>query len=96
MRTVLRTLGGLVVLLALINVGAAQAQVAAGAAGYNPYTGTGGRAAAGSAREVITTRTLSALYGAPIEVLQASDGRLVVVGQPEAPFHHGHRHGDDA
>ena len=54
----------------------------------------GGKAAAGAAREVITSRTLSALYGAPIEVLQASDGRLVVVGQPEAPFHHGHRHGE--
>ena len=55
----------------------------------------GGRAAAGPAREVITSATLSALYGAPVEVLAASDGRLVVVGQPDAPFHHGHRHGDD-
>jgi zinc/manganese transport system ATP-binding protein len=41
---------------------------------------------------VITTATLSALYGAPIEVLRTTDGRLVVVGQPEAPHHHGHRH----
>ena len=48
--------------------------------------------AAGPARrrerreEVITSETLSRLYGAPIEVLETSDGRLVVVGQPEAPF----------
>jgi zinc/manganese transport system ATP-binding protein len=52
----------------------------------------GGRAAEGSPEEVITTETLSRLYGAPIEVLHASDGRLVVVGQPEAPFVHGDRH----
>jgi zinc/manganese transport system ATP-binding protein len=30
-----------------------------------------------------------------VEVLRTSDGRLVVVGQPEAPFVHGHRHGHD-
>lgn len=53
----------------------------------------GGGAIEGSPREVITSETLSRLYGAPIEVLHASDGRLVVVGQPEAPFVHGDRHG---
>jgi zinc/manganese transport system ATP-binding protein len=53
----------------------------------------GGGAIEGSPEEVITGETLSRLYGAPIEVLHASDGRLVVVGQPEAPFVHGHRHG---
>jgi zinc/manganese transport system ATP-binding protein len=53
----------------------------------------GGRALAGSVREVITGPQLSALYGAPVEVLRTADGRLVVVGQPEAPHHHGHRHG---
>jgi zinc/manganese transport system ATP-binding protein len=47
----------------------------------------------GSPEEVVSSETLSRLYGAPIEVLRASDGRLVVVGQPEAPFVHGHRHG---
>jgi len=52
----------------------------------------GGRAMAGAVDEVITGPRLSALYGAPIEVLRARDGRLVVVGQPEAPHHHGHRH----
>jgi zinc/manganese transport system ATP-binding protein len=52
----------------------------------------GGRAVAGSVQEVITAEQLSALYGAPVEVLRASDGRLVVVGAPEAPHLHGHRH----
>jgi zinc/manganese transport system ATP-binding protein len=52
----------------------------------------GGRALVGAVDEVISAPKLSALYGAPIEVLRASDGRLVVVGQPEAPHHHGHRH----
>ncbi len=52
----------------------------------------GGRALAGPVREVISAQTLSMLYGVAIEVLQASDGRLVVVGAPEAPHHHGHRH----
>jgi zinc/manganese transport system ATP-binding protein len=52
----------------------------------------GGRAAMGSPREVITSETLSSLYGAPIEVLHTADGRLVVVGAPEAPHHHGPRH----
>ncbi len=51
-----------------------------------------GRAVAGAVEEVITTETLSALYGVPVEVLRASDGRLVVVGQPEPPAHHHDRH----
>jgi zinc/manganese transport system ATP-binding protein len=42
-----------------------------------------GRVAVGKPEEVITTETLSQLYGAPIEVLRTRDGRLVVVGQPE-------------
>lgn len=52
----------------------------------------GGRAVAGPVQEVITAPVLSALYGAPVEVLRTRDGRLVVVGQPEAPHHHGPRH----
>jgi zinc/manganese transport system ATP-binding protein len=55
------------------------------------YLGRGG-AAIGAPADVITTETLSRLYGTPIEVLSASDGRLVVVGQPEAPAHHADRH----
>jgi zinc/manganese transport system ATP-binding protein len=52
----------------------------------------GGAAVEGMPEEVISSETLSRLYGVPIEVLRASDGRLVVVGQPEAPFVHGERH----
>ena len=52
----------------------------------------GGRAVAGSPREVINGETLTRLYSAPIEVLEASDGRLVVVGQPEPPAIHAPRH----
>jgi zinc/manganese transport system ATP-binding protein len=49
-------------------------------------------AVAGRPEEVITGPRLSALYDAPIEVLRTSDGRLVVVGQPEPPAHHSDRH----
>jgi zinc/manganese transport system ATP-binding protein len=56
------------------------------------YLGQGG-AVAGTPSEVITTETLSGLYRMPIEVLSTSDGRLVVVGQPEAPARHTDRHG---
>ncbi|MFN2615220.1 MAG: metal ABC transporter ATP-binding protein [Actinomycetota bacterium] len=51
-----------------------------------------GRAVAGAPRDVITTETLTRLYGTDVEVLRASDGRLVVVGQPEAPAYHSERH----
>jgi zinc/manganese transport system ATP-binding protein len=56
------------------------------------YIARGG-AVSGSPGEVITSEILSSLYGIPIEVLHASDGRLVVVGEPEAPAHHSDRHG---
>lgn len=59
------------------------------------YLGRGG-AVSGTPHEVITSATLTALYGTPIEVLTTSDGRLVVVGQPEAPAHHTDRHGERA
>jgi zinc/manganese transport system ATP-binding protein len=52
----------------------------------------GGKAVVGAPNDVITTATLSALYGARVEVLRASDGRLVVVGTPEAPALHADRH----
>ena len=51
-----------------------------------------GRALSGPPSEVITSETLSQLYGTPIEVLHTSDGGLVVVGHPEAPAHHSDRH----
>jgi zinc/manganese transport system ATP-binding protein len=53
----------------------------------------GGTAVQGTPAEVITTETLSRLYGVPVEVLHASDGRLVVVGTPEPPSLHTPRHG---
>jgi zinc/manganese transport system ATP-binding protein len=52
----------------------------------------GARALQGPVEEVITGPKLSELYGVEIEVLRTRDGRLVVVGQPEAPHLHGHRH----
>ncbi len=54
----------------------------------------GGTAVQGTVAEVIDGATLSRLYGVPVEVLRASDGRLVVVGQPDAPAHHHDRHAE--
>jgi zinc/manganese transport system ATP-binding protein len=51
-----------------------------------------GGAVAGTPEAVITSEILSDLYGTSIEVLRTSDGRLVVVGQPEAAGHHHDRH----
>jgi zinc/manganese transport system ATP-binding protein len=56
------------------------------------YLGRGG-AASGTPEQVITSGTLTRLYGTPVEVLSTSDGRLVVVGTPEAPNVHSDRHG---
>ncbi|MDB5179139.1 MAG: metal transporter ATP-binding protein [Patescibacteria group bacterium] len=47
---------------------------------------------AGKPRDIITSEMLTRLYGVPIEVLKAANGRLVVVGEPEAPAAHGNRH----
>jgi zinc/manganese transport system ATP-binding protein len=55
------------------------------------YIARGG-AVSGPVAEVITSDTLTTLYDTPIEVLHTSDGRLVVIGQPEAPAHHADRH----
>jgi zinc/manganese transport system ATP-binding protein len=44
----------------------------------------------GRPEEVITSATLSRLYGTPIEVLRTRDGHLVVVGQPETASYHAH------
>jgi zinc/manganese transport system ATP-binding protein len=59
------------------------------------YLARGG-ARCGTPDEVITSQTLTALYGMPIEVLRTSDGRLVVVGEPEAQARHSDRHADAA
>ena len=63
------------------------------------YLGGGG-AITGVPEAVINSENLTRLYGAPIEVLRTSTGRIVVVGQPEsptyhpdlAPHHHDHPH----
>jgi zinc/manganese transport system ATP-binding protein len=55
-----------------------------------------GTAVCGPPESVITSETLTALYRTPIEVLRASDGRLVVVGEPEPPARHVDRHADAA
>jgi zinc/manganese transport system ATP-binding protein len=50
-----------------------------------------GHALIGSPGDVITTETLTRLYAAPVEVLTTSDGRLIVVGQPDVySTAHGH------
>jgi zinc/manganese transport system ATP-binding protein len=51
-----------------------------------------GHAVEGTVEQVINAETLSRLHGVPVEVLHASDGRLVVVGQPDAPALHHDRH----
>ncbi|REK86914.1 metal ABC transporter ATP-binding protein [Streptomyces inhibens] len=57
------------------------------------YLAEGG-AASGTPEEVITSPTLTRLYGTPVEVLRTSAGRLAVIGQPEAPALHTDRHAD--
>jgi len=55
------------------------------------YLATSG-AVSGPPQEVINGPTLSRLFDTTIEVLTTSDGRLVVVGQPEPPAVHADRH----
>ncbi|MER7670095.1 ATP-binding cassette domain-containing protein [Kitasatospora sp. NPDC096128] len=57
------------------------------------YIAEGG-AVSGTPEQVITSATLTRLYRTPVEVLRTGDGRLVVVGQPEAPAVHTDRHGN--
>ena len=47
-----------------------------------------GGAVMGLPADVITADTLTMLYGTPIDVLTDRAGRLVVVGQPDAPAEH--------
>ena len=54
----------------------------------------GGRFMLGKPEEVLDSRVLSDLYGAPVYVLRAG-GRLVVVGAPDAEEPHHHHHDDD-
>jgi zinc/manganese transport system ATP-binding protein len=48
----------------------------------------GGAVATGMPSEVITTETLTKLYGAPVEVLRDSHGRVAVLGVEEAAHPH--------
>src|SRR6185312_7496438 len=50
-----------------------------------------GRFRVGSVQEVMTSASLSELFGAPIEVLRRGD-RIVVVGLPEDAEHRHHDH----
>lgn len=47
----------------------------------------GGKVATGKPSQVITTESLSGLYGAPVEVLRDSRGRVAVLGIEEAVHH---------
>jgi zinc/manganese transport system ATP-binding protein len=47
----------------------------------------GGRFRVGTPQEVMTTEVLSDLYGSHVEVIHAN-GRIVVVGLPDATTHH--------
>jgi zinc/manganese transport system ATP-binding protein len=53
----------------------------------------GGRFTLGRPDEVLNSRVLTELYGAPVYVLRAGD-RLVVVGAPDAEASHHHHHGE--
>lgn len=46
-----------------------------------------GKVATGSPQRIITAEKLSALYGAPVEVLRDSRGRVAVLGTEEAVHH---------
>ena len=50
----------------------------------------GGHLVSGKPEDVIKTDILTRLYGAPVEVLTTSDGRIVVVGQHEPVSYHPH------
>jgi zinc/manganese transport system ATP-binding protein len=53
-----------------------------------------GQGVIGDPEQIITTETLSRLYDTRVEVLRASDGRLIVVGQPEEEVsYHAHATG---
>jgi zinc/manganese transport system ATP-binding protein len=60
---------------------------------YALYLAPGG-SLGGPPREVITTESLSALFRTRVEVLTASDGRLLVLGQPDAPAEGQHKHAE--
>jgi zinc/manganese transport system ATP-binding protein len=50
-----------------------------------------GRITNGKPSEVLTSESLTDLYGIPIEVLKDSRGRIAIIGMDEAPEHHAHK-----
>jgi zinc/manganese transport system ATP-binding protein len=55
----------------------------------------GGRFRIGTVDEVLTSATLTELYGAPVEVVR-SGGRILVAGVPDVPEHAHHDHDEAA
>jgi zinc/manganese transport system ATP-binding protein len=51
-----------------------------------------GRVTNGKPSEVLTSKSLTDLYGIPIEVLKDSRGRIAIIGMDEAPEHEHHIH----
>ena len=51
-----------------------------------------GRVTQGTPSEVLTSKSLTDLYGIPIEVLKDSRGRIAIIGMDEAPEHEHHIH----
>jgi zinc/manganese transport system ATP-binding protein len=51
-----------------------------------------GRAVSGAPKDVIRSDVLSDLYGTAVDVLETTDGRIIVVGQQEAVSYHAHDH----
>src|SRR5207245_4992283 len=49
-----------------------------------------GKVVSGRPEEVISTETLTRLFGVLVEVLRTADGRLLVVGQQEPVSYHAH------
>ena len=55
----------------------------------------GGQFRVGTPEEVMTTEVLSSMYNSHVEVIQ-SEGRIVVVGLPDATIHHGDEQDEEA
>lgn len=49
-----------------------------------------GKVTNGKPSEVLTSQSLTDLYGIPIEVLKDSRGRIAIIGMDEPPEHHSH------
>jgi zinc/manganese transport system ATP-binding protein len=47
----------------------------------------------GTPAEILNSKSLTDLYGIPIEVLKDSHGRIAIIGMDEAPEHEHHIHG---